>query len=173
MALTHFFCAASILLLSLLVIASAADYGYEPKPDTVKPETSYVPAPKPKPTYDTPNSGHDQPKASYPGYGYGPKSDLPKPKPDFKYNPKPNVDLPKVTVPKIPNHGYHYIPMPHHLPKPKLSHGKPGYEPESLLPICVEGLILCKSGSNYIPVEGSNFYPLNSMPWLIYICDIY
>jgi hypothetical protein len=42
-----------------------------------------------------------------------------------------------------------------------------------LLPICVEGLILCKSGSNYIPVEGSNFYPLNSMPWLIYICDIY
>lgn len=100
MALTHFFCAASILLLSLLVIASAADYGYEPKLDTVKTETSYVPAPKPKPTYDTPNSGHDQPKASYPGYGYGPKSDLPKPKPDFKYSPKPNVDLPKVTVPK-------------------------------------------------------------------------
>ncbi|CAK7338751.1 unnamed protein product [Dovyalis caffra] len=155
MALNHIFLAISILLLSFLVIASNADYGYDPEPDTVKPETSYVPGPKPKPAYDIPNPDHDQPKpttpkpnTANPGYEHGPK-------PNFEYDPKPHVDLPKLTIPKLPHHGHHYIPMPHHLPKPKLDHDKPGYEPESLLPICIEGLVVCKSGSDYVPIQGA------------------
>ncbi|KAJ6710533.1 POLLEN OLE E I FAMILY ALLERGEN [Salix koriyanagi] len=60
--------------------------------------------------------------------GYHPKSDVPDPKPGFEYDPKPNVDQPKLTAPE-PNHGYDSIG--------------------------IEGLVLCRSGYNYIPVKGA------------------
>ncbi|KAG7970919.1 hypothetical protein I3843_07G109900, partial [Carya illinoinensis] len=81
MALTRFFMSStSILLLSLLVIASATDYGYAPKPD------------------------------------YG--------------QPKPQDHKP--------------------LPTEQLDYGKP--KPQV---ICIQGLVLCKLGSKYVPLKGA------------------
>ncbi|KAJ1402388.1 Pollen protein Ole e I like [Sesbania bispinosa] len=80
----------SMLLLALLVIASATEYGYGPAPklEEPKPVTEY----KPHPT-----------------------------KPDYK------------------------------VPKPK------GKDEQQLLPtvISVQGVVLCKSGSNYFPIQGA------------------
>nr|POF23123.1 hypothetical protein CFP56_77193 [Quercus suber] len=81
---------AFMLLLSLVVIASANDYGNAPKPD-----------------YNTP-------------------------KPEGNYNPD---------LPKIPDYE-----------KPNLPEGK-----DELLPTIfgIQGLVLCKSGSQYFPLEGN------------------
>jgi hypothetical protein len=116
MALTPFFFAASILLLSSLVITSANDYSYDSRTDTVKP-------------------------------GYHPKSDAN----IYDNTPKPDLPKPTLTIPKSdnekPNYGYDSIP-------------------EAPLPIGIEGLVLCKSGSNYIPIKGNLSAPN------IFLCSV-
>nr|POF11823.1 proline-rich protein 3 [Quercus suber] len=93
-----------MLLSSLVVIASANDYGNAPKPDYNTPKPEYKPTPT-KPDYNTP-------------------------KPEGNYNPD---------LPKIPDYE-----------KPNLPEGK-----DELLPTIfgIQGLVLCKSGSQYFPLE--------------------
>ncbi|KAB1203008.1 Proline-rich protein 1 [Morella rubra] len=89
-----------LLFLSFLVIASASDYGYAPKPDYAKPKTEGNDKPFPsKPQY------HEKPKLK------GDDTHLP-PKPDYK---KPNPEL----------------------------------------IVGIEGVVLCKSGSKYVPIQGA------------------
>ncbi|KAJ6329098.1 hypothetical protein OIU77_010718 [Salix suchowensis] len=202
MAPTHSSFTTLLLLLSLLVIASAAGYGDDRKPDTTKPKYSYDPKPQPdlpKPDYNSiPKSDLPRPKLTvpkqadgygskpYPGkptipkpdivrpnYGYDPKHDVPKPKtdnrtgkPDYEHVHKPELTVPKpdhVYVPREkvynqpkpeitkPQYGYTKKPNP---PKPKFYIPKPSNENE-YSPIGVEGLVLCKQGSNYAPLEGA------------------
>ncbi|KAG4995822.1 hypothetical protein JHK82_026642 [Glycine max] len=70
----------------------------------------------------------------YYGYGPTPKLENPKPKTDYK------VDKPH---PRIPDY--------YAVPKPK------GNDELHLLPtiIGVQGVVLCKSGSNYFPIQGA------------------
>ncbi|KAB1226752.1 Proline-rich protein 1 [Morella rubra] len=89
-----------LLFLSLLVITSASDYGYAPKPDYGKPKTEGNDKPFPsKPEY------HEKPKLK------GDDTHLP-PKPDYE---KPNPEL----------------------------------------IVGIEGVVLCKSGSKYVPIQGA------------------
>ena len=86
MAFTPFLIPSTLLLfLSLLVIASASDYGYAPKPDYGKPKTE----------------GNDKPFPSKPEY-----------------------------------------------------HEKPE------LIVGIEGVVLCKSGSKYVPIQGNLYIQL-------------
>ena len=109
MASARFLFATSVLLLSLLVIVTANDYGSAPKPD-------YNP-PKPQANYNP-----DLPKIP----------DYEKPKPEGNYKP----DLPKISD----------------YEKPNLPEGK-----DELLPAIfdIQGLVLCKSGSQYFPLKGN------------------
>ncbi|XP_021609348.2 proline-rich protein 3 [Manihot esculenta] len=168
MASTSFFLSMSVLLLSLLVIASAADYGYyvsEPhnvSPSTPTSENEYIPKPDselakphhPKPKYDTTKPESDYVKSDVNEYGQKPKPEFDyvksdvneydqKPKPENNYSSKPYSDT------KKPEDGY----------TPKSDSDKSGYgyslKSENPLQIGVEGLVLCKSGSSYVPVEGA------------------
>uniref|UniRef100_A0A6N2KU03 Uncharacterized protein n=1 Tax=Salix viminalis TaxID=40686 RepID=A0A6N2KU03_SALVM len=93
------------------VIASAAGYGDDKKPDTTKSKYSYDPKPQ-----------SDLPK---PDYNSNPKPDLPKP--DYNYNPKPDLlPKPKMTVPEQadgysskPFHGKPTIHKPDYNSSPK------------------------------------------------------
>ncbi|KAG5231717.1 proline-rich protein [Salix suchowensis] len=141
------------------------NYGYDPKPDVPKPKLT---VPKPKYSYD-PKPKLKVPK---PKYSYDPKPKLivPKPdstgKPDYEHVHKPELTVPKpdhVYVPREkvynqpkpeitkPQYGYTKKPNP---PKPKFYIPKPSNENE-YSPIGVEGLVLCKQGSNYTPLEGA------------------
>ncbi|CAK7348349.1 unnamed protein product [Dovyalis caffra] len=110
-----------------------------PEVETAKPNYGYLP--KARPPRTKINSSY----IVKPDNRYDPKQTLTKP--DFKYGPKPNVDQPKLTIPK-PN-----------LSVPKLGNEKSNYGygsiPEAPLPIGIEGLVLCKSGSTYVPIEGA------------------
>ncbi|KAK9983738.1 hypothetical protein SO802_033263 [Lithocarpus litseifolius] len=66
MASTRFLFAISMLLLSLLVIASANDYGSAPKPDYNTPKPEYKPTPT-KPDYNTPTPEY-KPTLTKPDY---------------------------------------------------------------------------------------------------------
>ncbi|XP_057472734.1 proline-rich protein 3-like [Actinidia eriantha] len=126
MAITHLSISFSILLLSLIVVASATgyeyvseselkkpktnDYGYAPKPELQKSkEKNYEYVPKPEvemPKTDgykyAPIPELEKPKAN--GYGYVPKSKLEKSKTDgYMYAPKPEVEKPNTN-------GYGYTP---------------------------------------------------------------
>lgn len=96
MAPLHSFSATAMLLIALLAIASATDYGY------------YGPA--------------------------APATKIEKPKPETDYKPQ---------YPTKPDH--------YEVPKPK------GKDHELQLPkvIGVQGVVLCKSGSNYFPIQGN------------------
>lgn len=132
MALTRFFMSStSILLLSLLVIASATDYEYAPKPDYGQPKPQdHKPLPTEQPDYGKPKpQGNDK------------HSTLPT-KPDYDdQKPKPNQGNDK--LPSLPT--------------------KPDYEKEDskgkdeLLTkvIGIQGLVLCKLGSKYVPLKGN------------------
>ncbi|KAK1572430.1 hypothetical protein Q3G72_032552 [Acer saccharum] len=150
------------------------DYGYKPetpkskpeyKPETPKLKPEYKPeSPKLKPEYkpetpklkpeykpETPKSkpedsdNNTKPKSESHDYGYKPEA--PKPQPeynDYKTETK-SEDKPKSGI-------YDYIP----IPKPDVYKPKPqdhGYEKP--LPISIEGLVLCKSGSKYYPIQGA------------------
>lgn len=66
MATTRFLFATSMLLLPLLVIASANDYGSAPKPDYNTPKPEHKPTPT-KPDYDTPTPEY-KPTLTKPDY---------------------------------------------------------------------------------------------------------
>ncbi|CAK7348350.1 unnamed protein product [Dovyalis caffra] len=164
MALIHSSFATSILLLSLLVIASAGDcsydkkpdYSYSPKskPDTLKPKFSYDPKPQPnvakpnlpKPTYNAnPKPNLPKPKLTVPkpGNGYDKKPHFDKPtipkpetvKPNYGYDSKPDVPKPKLTIPK-PHNGYDSKPHLAQPTIPKLDPLEPnyGYDPKPDVP---------------------------------------
>ena len=151
----------SMLLLALLVIASAADYGYGPAPklENSKPNSDYKPLPT-KPYYGpAPKLENPKPNTDYelhiakPDYGYVPAS-----KPE---NPKPNTDY--KPLPTKPDYGYAPAPKVEN-PKPKTEQNQimkcpkqKGKDELQLLPtiIGVQGVVLCKSGSNYFPIQGN------------------
>ncbi|XP_027367936.1 proline-rich protein 1-like [Abrus precatorius] len=88
--------------------------------------------------------------ASATDYGYGPAT-LQNPKPETDYKPQPTK--PDYEVPK-PEKDY-YKPQP---TKPDYEVPKPiGEDEVPLLPtiISVQGVVLCKSGSNYFPIQGA------------------
>ncbi|XP_065859444.1 proline-rich protein 3-like [Euphorbia lathyris] len=196
MASTSFLFSSSILLLSLLVIASAADYSYSPTPETVKPQPNNVYTSTPIPSSDDlkPRDGYSPkpaPENTKPDYGYGPKPKsldlkfksqvnveyVPKPETPKKQMPTEYVSKPELTIPKKPTDQYvpkpeletPKIPIDKYVPKPELETPKTssdkyapkkpngGYvpKPEVPLPIGIEGLVLCKSGSKYTPIKGA------------------
>ncbi|KAK7277777.1 hypothetical protein RJT34_22794 [Clitoria ternatea] len=160
--------ATPLLLSALLVIASATDYyGYGPAPklENPEPETdNYKPTPT-KSDYKLPKPDTDnyKPQPTKPDFEVPkPETDSYKPqptKPDY-YVPKPEKDnyKPEPTKPEyevpIPEKD-NYKPKPtkpeYEVPKPK------GNEYEQLLPtsIAVQGVVLCKSGSKYTPIQGA------------------
>ncbi|KAJ6401029.1 hypothetical protein OIU84_016445 [Salix udensis] len=138
------------------------NYGHDPKPDVPKPKLtvpepkySYDPKPKlivPKPDTGKPDYEHvPKPDTGKPDYEHVPNPEMTVPKPDHVYDPKEKAyDQPKPEVTK-PQDGYDRKP---NLPKPEFYIPKPSNENE-YSPIGVEGLVLCKQGSNYTPVEGA------------------
>ncbi|XP_041022412.1 proline-rich protein 3-like [Juglans microcarpa x Juglans regia] len=136
MASARFLCSTSILLLSLLVIASAADYGYVPKPD-----------------YGNPKPEDNKPLPS--------KPDFEKPEPEGKdYNPLPTK--PDFEKPKPEENDYKPLPTKpegndKHLPT-KPEYEKPDLDGKDELfssLIGIQGLVLCKLGSTYVPLKGA------------------
>ncbi|KAJ6680130.1 hypothetical protein OIU79_019777 [Salix purpurea] len=126
------------------------NYGYDPKPDVPKPKLT---VPKPKYSYDPkPKLIVPKPDSTVkPDYEHVHKPELTVPKPDHVYVPREKVyNQPKPEITK-PQYGYTKKPNP---PKPKFYIPKPSNENE-YSPIGVEGLVLCKQGSNYTPVEGA------------------
>ncbi|RDX88170.1 Proline-rich protein 1, partial [Mucuna pruriens] len=148
--------ATSMLLLALLVIASATDYGYgsATELENPKPKTDYgygsapeLENPKPKTDYGygpTPKLENTKPKTDY-GYGPTPKLENTKPKTDYGYAPKLENPKPKTDYKSQP------ITPDYAAPKPE------GKDELPLLPtiIAVQGVVLCKSGSNYFPIQGA------------------
>ncbi len=127
MASTRFLFPTSMLLLSLLVIASANDYGSSaPKPNYEKPTVPEGYAPKPN--YEAPKP-QDKPAQPTAPEGYAPKPNYETPKPEVK--------------PALPTKPYYEKPI---------LEGK-----DVLLPtiIGIQGLVLCKSGSKYFPLKGN------------------
>lgn len=140
-----------VLLLSLLVIASATDYGYAPKPDYGKPKPEGKPLPTDQPHYEKPKSeGNDKPIPTEPNYE----------KPESEGNDKP---LPQKTEYKKPESEGQDQPLP-----TKPDYEKPNLErildngsiPSGL--IGIQGVVLCKSGSKYIPLKGNLYVPYHS-----------
>ncbi|KAK8509818.1 hypothetical protein V6N13_093663 [Hibiscus sabdariffa] len=188
--------AASLLLFSLLVIASANDYGVvnqqqpenEQKPDYGSTSNVYKSQPeemgKPlleatarigygtstKPVYqpqtETPVAG----KEEQPDYGtkpssYKPQPDQEKEKPVPKETEKPDHGTQnkfyqqQPEEKEKPDYGTNpdfNTPQPEEQPKynanPATDFNKPNPE---VLPIGVEGLVLCKSGPKYYPIRGA------------------
>ncbi|KAJ6401027.1 hypothetical protein OIU84_016443 [Salix udensis] len=123
------------------------NYGHDPKPDVPKPKLT---VPEPKYSYD-PKPKLIVPKPGKPDYEHVHKPELTVPKPDHVYVPREKVyDQPKPEITK-PQYGYTKKPNP---PKPKFYTPKPSNENE-YSPIGVEGLVLCKQGYKYTPVEGA------------------
>ncbi|XP_021280881.1 proline-rich protein 1-like [Herrania umbratica] len=169
MALTRLSLAFSLLLLSLLVIASAGDYsnddsskyGFDGIPadsPQAKPEEEENPS---KPDYYKPKPV-DKEKPDY-----GSKPEVVKPKPEGKekpnYGTKQDIYKPKPEEKERPEYGrkpYVAKPKPegeekpYHDTKPEFYEPKPE-EKENLLSVGVQGLVFCKSGSQYYPIQGA------------------
>ncbi|CAJ1969795.1 unnamed protein product [Sphenostylis stenocarpa] len=176
--------ATSMLLLTVLVVVSATDYyGYGSAPDVQKPDlkTDYNPTksddlgvskpktdyydngygpapkakvPKPKTDYKVDAPQLTKPDYSDNGYASAPKVEIPKPTTVYK------VDAPQPTKPDYSDNGYGPAPKVE-IPKPKTDYKvdtpqptKPDYY-EVPATIGVQGVVLCKSGSNYTPIQGA------------------
>jgi len=117
--------------------------GYDSAPTVEKVQAKTDSKPHPtKPDYDEESESNTDNYDN--GYGPAPKVENPKPKTDYKVektNPKTdyNVEKPNPTEPNY-----------YDVPKPK---GK------DVLPttIAVQGVVLCKSGSSYSPIQGNAF----------------
>ncbi|XVF79370.1 hypothetical protein PTKIN_Ptkin14bG0216700 [Pterospermum kingtungense] len=154
MAFTRLSLPLSLLVLSaLLVIAFAADYGYDevpadspqakPEYDSSKPNyaekpTTYKPNYGEKPTTDKPNSEEK------PGYDNKPEGDQEKPnygsKPEGEEKPNYDQNTPYVVKSK-PNYD---------TKKPDIYKPKP--EEEKPYSIAVEGFVYCKTPSSHYPI---------------------
>ncbi|KAJ7973003.1 Pollen Ole e 1 allergen/extensin [Quillaja saponaria] len=139
MAFIQSFFATTVLLFSLLVIASANDYGYySPKPDNEKPK---------------PEGNDKLPVPTKPDYEKEIKPNLVPTKPEYEKEIKPSP------VPTKPDYEKEIKPSP--VPT------KPDYEKEikpkseekaellSTSIISIQGLVLCKSPSKYFPLQGA------------------
>ncbi|XP_029128727.1 proline-rich protein 3 [Cajanus cajan] len=174
--------ATTMLLFAFLVIASATDYGYgygpTPEFENFESKTNYKPQPT-KPDYTAELKIDYKSQPTKPDYSVSePKTDYkPQPtKPDYAV-PKPNTDYnPHLTKPdySVPEPKTDYKPQPtkpdYAVPEPKSDDYKPhptkpyyaapeqkGKDELQLLPtiIGVQGVVLCKSGSNYFPIQGA------------------
>ncbi|KAK7269658.1 hypothetical protein RIF29_22392 [Crotalaria pallida] len=116
-----------MLLLALLVIASATDYGYGPAPkvdDKPKPVTEYTPLSPPitKPDYEVPKPTPETDYTSHPTIPYyeEPKTpyptkldyEVPKPKTDYtsSHPTMPDYEVPKLKTPHITIPNYEVMP---------------------------------------------------------------
>ncbi|CAN1299644.1 Protein SEED AND ROOT HAIR PROTECTIVE PROTEIN [Linum perenne] len=131
-AIIHFILGTYVLLLSLILAATASGDYYpvssDSKPTVTKPEES---------KNENPNKNSPKPTDAYrPNTQEKPNIDLPNlPKPEpikpqiTGYGPKPNYDLtkPKLNIPKL----------------------------EDAFPSAVEGTVVCRSGSSYVPIQGA------------------
>ncbi|CAI8603747.1 unnamed protein product [Vicia faba] len=120
------------------------NYGYSPTPKIEKSKSEVVYTPNPaKPNYEVSKS-----KTDY-GYALTPKTE--KSKFEEVYAPKPTKPDYEVSKPKL---DIDYIPLPtkpyYEVPEPKES-----YQVQLPTVIGVQGTILCKSGSNYYPIQGA------------------
>lgn len=158
----------SMLLLSLLVISSATDYGYStptpPQLEKPKPQDKLFPSksdceekekhlPKKleheKPTYEK-EEGHVPP--TKPDYEVKPvyKDTKPEGK-DKKF--LPNKKLGYGSEPKPDDEKQKYVPE-----KPKPTQGKYDKLIDHLpTNFDVQGLVLCKSGAHYFPLQGTSY----------------
>ncbi|XP_050236199.2 proline-rich protein 3-like [Mercurialis annua] len=145
------------------------------KPEYVKPNEEYNPSPKPniaKPdvTYPKLESQPEKlkPVVTYPQYQpqyaksnkkYSPEFEQNTIKPEYakpeenKYIPKSKLDA------SYPEQKSEYVKPDQDLQKPKVSIPNSGYgfnpKLENPLHIGIEGLVLCKSGSSYVPIKGA------------------
>ncbi|PON66323.1 hypothetical protein TorRG33x02_268360 [Trema orientale] len=164
MALSNF-CVTFILLLSSVILASAHDYGYDTEPELQKPKPEenqkFLPTklnyeqPKPedqkeKPIPTKPN--HEQPSYEQPKQEEK-KNTLPT-KPIYE-QPKPETENILPTKPKYeqvkPEGEEKLVPVKSNY------QGQVPKEDKSILPstIAVQGLVLCKSGLRYFPIQGA------------------
>ncbi|XVF79369.1 hypothetical protein PTKIN_Ptkin14bG0216600 [Pterospermum kingtungense] len=165
MAFTRLSLPLSLLVLSaLLVIAFAADYGYDvipaDKPTTYKPNygekpSTYKPNSDAKPGYDNKPEGEEKPN-----YGSKPEGEA-KPSYDtnqYNYKPKEEVkeksgyDQNKPYVVKSKPADYDTKKPDFYKPKPK---PKPEEEEEEkpYSNIAVEGFVYCKTPSSHYPIQ--------------------
>ncbi|KAE8671284.1 putative Integrase-type DNA-binding superfamily protein [Hibiscus syriacus] len=147
MAIAYSLLAASLLLCSLLVTASANDYAaYGTKPNSYKPqpedEEKAMPKETEKPGYSTEPVYQKQPeKEEKPDRGT--ENDLYQQQPVENQKPEFENEA-KSDYPNINK------PQPEAYKKPDLYPTTP-----EVLPIGVEGLVLCKSGPKYYPIQGA------------------
>ncbi|CAN1299645.1 Protein SEED AND ROOT HAIR PROTECTIVE PROTEIN [Linum perenne] len=119
-AIIHFILGTYVLLLSLILAATASGDYYpvssDSKPTVTKPEES---------KNENPNKNSPKPTDAYrPNTQEKPNIDL------------PNLPKPEPIKPQITGYG----------PKPKL---------EDAFPSAVEGTVVCRSGSSYVPIQGA------------------
>ncbi|KAK8636067.1 hypothetical protein V6N13_004777 [Hibiscus sabdariffa] len=147
MALSRLSLAFSLLLLSFLAIASAGDYadasskyGFDGIPadsPQAKPEGEDKPTYKPQPE-----------EKEKPDYGKKPYVVKPKPEGEEKPNYGANQDTYKPKSEEKEKHGYGKGDK-------KPSYGTKPEEVKNHLSIAVQGTVLCKTGSNYHPIQGA------------------
>ncbi|KAJ8749597.1 hypothetical protein K2173_026246 [Erythroxylum novogranatense] len=143
-----------------------ADSTPKPTPDVAKPDYS------PKPSSDEVKPGYNSKPSKDVKSDYSPKASSDAVKSD--YNPKPSSESPynspstnsdvfkptyspsaKTDVAESENKP---TPQPKANTESSITASKPdNYVPqaESPLPIGIEGLVLCKSGANYVPIQGA------------------
>ncbi|MBA0732599.1 hypothetical protein Gogos_016675 [Gossypium gossypioides] len=182
MALSRLSLAFSLLVLSLLVIASAGDYadasakyGFDgiladspqAKPDEAE-KPHYGTKPdyyKPQPVYNDKSEENEKPA------GYYAKPYVVKPKPEGEekphYKPKPEEEKhyygskPDNYKQTKPSEKPEYERKPYVVkPEPNVEEKSyDGTKPEEMnnrLSIAVQGLVLCKTGSKYYPIQGAS-----------------
>ncbi|CAI0408385.1 unnamed protein product [Linum tenue] len=161
MAATHFSMGSLVLVSALLLVAIAAAENYNPATTTTTSEgAAPVVKPDDKPAYHNgyvstpaleklkskmhqyehgwkPEEADHQPKS---GNGYGSKSESVHPEPRTN-QVKPS--MPKAEKPKVSSE------------KKSSNYGAYGLKPEHGFPIGVEGVVVCKSGSDYHPLQGA------------------
>ncbi|KAJ8899091.1 hypothetical protein K2173_010244 [Erythroxylum novogranatense] len=142
------------------------NYTLSPNPDAVESETvkpAYYPNSKPDATKidKYPSSKPDIAKTDY---NSKPERKIPQPQQESlsstPRNTKPNEELKQESSGVAPHHGSGPKPdIGLKVTVPKLDNGVSNYgdvpEAESSLPIGIEGLVLCKSGSDYVPIQGA------------------
>lgn len=166
------------------------DYDEESKPQTNYYDSEYVPEPKVEkveakvdynPHLTKPNYGEEsKPKTVYYNNGYGSAPTVQKHQDESSYKPHPTKpDYDEESKSKTDNYDNGYGPSPkveNHKPKTDYPVEKPdpakhdyyevpkpkGKYEQHLLPttIGVQGVVLCKSGSTYSPIQGNMFCSL-------------
>ncbi|XVE77575.1 hypothetical protein DITRI_Ditri13aG0074500 [Diplodiscus trichospermus] len=147
MAITLPLFSTSLLLRSLFIIASADNYSYDSSKNQ---PYSYVGKPQGEENLDYGNKLTPKGEEKH---EYGTKPDFYKPKPEYKEKPdfyKPQPEEKKKTESSQEVEKPTYSTKPEEEKLPDLYSAK--FE---VLPIGVEGIVLCKSGQGYYPIQGA------------------